>query len=119
MTGGTGGKRYEVHPLCRRLQHLCEKRDGSEPGDGEREQLAGAEAAAEGERKQDESRLAAREQLSGLHVLEVKDKHNRYDPVTVLQQGAKLCLDGQLFRMYSFSIMPVSIISPDAGNLMI
>ena len=60
-----------LRPVCRRLQYLCEKRNGGKSGDGEREQLAGAQAPAKGKRDENESSQTDRKQLLRLHVLEI------------------------------------------------
>ena len=53
------------------LDKLDKERNGGRPRNGKREQLAGAEAAAESERDQNKSSQANRKQFLGIHVLEV------------------------------------------------
>ena len=63
-----------LRTVCRRLQYLCEKREGGRPSDDERDQLAGTKAPAESKRKQDESSQTERQRISGIHLLEIEGR---------------------------------------------
>ena len=66
----TGIKRIMLCAVCRRLQHLRQKRDGSKPCDGIDNELAGKKAATQGKRNIDKGGAPVQECLPRIHILE-------------------------------------------------
>ena len=65
-----GGKRTAFREICGRLRHLRQKRNGSRPGYGLSDELAGEKASVEGKRYEDKGGKTDQKQLFGIHVLE-------------------------------------------------